>query len=101
MSSIDDRFPTQAVPMTGIPDTEAEPETRVAVSTRSKGGGLAWELLQTIVLTLAISLGERSGTRTSPSKGQGRRRRPRPGSSSLPATPPPFKEQVLPLHALV
>lgn len=60
MSSIDDRFPTQAVPMTSIPDTEAEPETRMAVTTRSKGGGLAWELLQTIVLTLAIFLGVRS-----------------------------------------
>src|SRR5919197_6623174 len=60
MSSIDDRFPTQAVPMTAIPDTEGEPETRVAVTTRSKGGGLAWELLQTIVLTLAIFLGVRS-----------------------------------------
>src|SRR5713226_6855158 len=62
MSSIDDRFPTQAVPMTTIPDTEAEPETRVAVPTEKskRGGGLAWELLQTIVLTLAIFLGVRS-----------------------------------------
>jgi signal peptidase I len=62
MSSIDDRFPTQAVPMTTVPDTEAETETRVAVGaeTAKKGGGLAWELLQTIVLTLAIFLGVRS-----------------------------------------
>src|SRR5437660_5795113 len=62
MSSIDDRFPTQAVPLTTIPDTEAEPETRVVVPTdhKVKGGGLAWELLQTIVLTLAIFLGVRS-----------------------------------------
>jgi signal peptidase I len=63
MSSIDDRFPTQAVPMTTIPDTEAEAETRVAVGGAErthKGGGLAWELLQTIVLTLAIFLGVRS-----------------------------------------
>jgi signal peptidase I len=62
MSSIDDRFPTQAVPMTGVPDTEQERETRVAVPSerKVKGGGLAWELLQTIVLTLAIFLGVRS-----------------------------------------
>ena len=62
MSSIDDRFPTQAVPMTTVPDTEAETESRVAVGAEltKKGGGLAWELLQTIVLTLAIFLGVRS-----------------------------------------
>ena len=63
MSSIDDRFPTQAVPMTTVPATEAETETRVAVGaeiTKKGGGGLAWELLQTIVLTLAIFLGVRS-----------------------------------------
>ena len=62
MSSIDDRFPTQAVPMTTIPDAEAEAETRVAVGAErtTRGGGLAWELLQTIVLTLAIFLGVRS-----------------------------------------
>jgi signal peptidase I len=62
MSSIDDRFPTQAVPMTTVPDTEAETETRVNVGAEitKKGGGLAWELLQTIVLTLAIFLGVRS-----------------------------------------
>src|SRR5258708_17800562 len=62
MSSIDDRCHTQAVPRASIPDTEAEPETRVVVPTarKVKGGGLAWELLQTIVLTLAIFLGVRS-----------------------------------------
>ena len=61
MSSIDDRFRTQAVPMTPIPETEAEPQTGVTVATKArKGGGLAWELLQTIVLTLAIFLGVRS-----------------------------------------
>src|SRR6266568_2624627 len=60
MSSIDDRFRAQAVPMTPIPDAEAEPETRVSVASKPKGGGLAWELLQTIVLTLAIFLGVRS-----------------------------------------
>lgn len=61
MSSIDDRFRAQAVPMSPIPETEAEPETRVTVATKAKkGGGLAWELLQTIVLTLAIFLGVRS-----------------------------------------
>jgi signal peptidase I len=60
MSSIDDRFPTQAVPMSALPETESEPETRVAVKTRSKSGGIGWELLQTIVLTLAIFLGVRS-----------------------------------------
>jgi signal peptidase I len=61
MSSIDDRFRAQAVPMSSIPETEAEPEaTRVTVASKPKGGGLAWELLQTIVLTLAIFLGVRS-----------------------------------------
>src|SRR6476646_8455930 len=62
MSSVDDRFPTQAVPMTTVPDAQAEPEKRVAVGAErpTKGGGLAWELLQTIVLTLAIFLGVRS-----------------------------------------
>ncbi len=61
MSSIDDRFRAQAVPMTPISETEAEPETRVSVAvSKPKGGGLAWELVQTIVLTLAIFLGVRS-----------------------------------------
>jgi signal peptidase I len=62
MSSIDDRFPTQAVPISALPETEAESEPRVAVPTerKSKSGGLAWELLQTVVLTLAIFLGVRS-----------------------------------------
>jgi signal peptidase I len=60
MSSIDDRFRAQAVPITPIPETEAEPETRVTVASKArKSGGLAWELLQTIVLTLAIFLGVR------------------------------------------
>src|SRR5579864_4512565 len=63
MSSIDDRFRAQAVPMNSPTETEVEqPEaTGVTVaSTKSKGGGLAWELLQTVVLTLAIFLGVRS-----------------------------------------
>lgn len=61
MSSIDDRFRAQAVPISSISETEAEPETRVTVASKaSRGGGLAWELLQTIVLTLAIFLGVRS-----------------------------------------
>src|ERR1041384_211240 len=62
MSSVDDRFPTQAVPVTTAPHAQAESETRVAVGAdrKTKGGGLAWELLQTIVLTLAIFLGVRS-----------------------------------------
>jgi signal peptidase I len=55
MSSIDDRFPTQAVPLT-MPETEQ----RVATDRKSRGGGLAWELLQTILLTLLIFLGVRS-----------------------------------------
>jgi signal peptidase I len=59
MSSIDDRFRAQAVPMTPLPETEAQPETRVTVNPK-KSSGLAWELLQTIVLTLAIFLGVRS-----------------------------------------
>jgi signal peptidase I len=63
MSSLDDRFRAQAVPITPISETEAEPETHVTVATATKAkgnGGLAWELLQTIVLTLAIFLGVRS-----------------------------------------
>ena len=62
MSSIDDRLRAQAVPMTPAPDTEVEPEsTGVTVATsKPKAGGLAWELLQTVVLTLAIFLGVRS-----------------------------------------
>ena len=61
MSSIDDRYPTQAVPITPLPEADASSEQRVASeTTKSKGGGLAWELLQTIVLTLAIFLGVRS-----------------------------------------
>src|SRR5436190_5490689 len=62
MSSIDDRLRAQAVPMTPAPETEVEHEsTGVTVATtRPKGGGLAWELLQTVVLTLAIFLGVRS-----------------------------------------
>jgi signal peptidase I len=48
--------------MTTIPETEVETEPRVAVPTerKTRGGGLAWELLQTVVLTLAIFLGVRS-----------------------------------------
>src|SRR5436305_13781184 len=60
MSSVDDRFPTQAVSMTTIPDTETDTEQRVGSEHKSRTGGLAWELLQTIVLTLAIFLGVRS-----------------------------------------
>jgi signal peptidase I len=60
MSSIDDRFPTQAVPMASLPTTDPETEQRVVADRKRKGGGLAWELLQTIVLTLAIFLGVRS-----------------------------------------
>ena len=61
MSSIDDRYRSQAVPITPLPETESETETRVTVaSSKPKAGGLAWELLQTIVLTLAIFLGVRS-----------------------------------------
>src|SRR4029078_10437330 len=56
MSSVADRYPTQAVPMTTLPETEQH----VAAERKGKGGGLAWELLQTIVLTLAIFLGVRS-----------------------------------------
>ena len=71
MSSIDDRFPTQAVPLTTVP--EAEPRSTNGTSEgglelaipregarKPKGGGLAWELLQTVVLTLTIFLGVRS-----------------------------------------
>src|SRR5215472_19065735 len=60
MSSLDDRFPTQAVSMTTVPDTETDTEQRVGGERKSRTGGLAWELLQTIVLTLAIFLGVRS-----------------------------------------
>src|SRR5918912_1786830 len=71
MSSVDDRFPTQAVPLTTIPETEprsangtTQDGLELAIpregARKPKGGGLAWELLQTIVLTLAIFLGVRS-----------------------------------------
>src|SRR5918912_345861 len=72
MSSIDDRFPTQAVPLTSAPEAEPRPANgsagnelelaipREGAGRKTKGGGLAWELLQTIVLTLAIFLGVRS-----------------------------------------
>ncbi len=73
MSSIDDRFRTQAVPMSPLPETETEPETRVTVNPK-KGGGLAWELLQTIVLTLAIFLGVRSVVQNFRVEGAYRRR---------------------------
>ena len=56
MTSIDDRFPTQAVPLSSLTETDQ----RVASGRKSRGRGLAWELLQTIVLTLAIFLGVRS-----------------------------------------
>src|SRR5919201_4534736 len=56
MSSIDDRYPTQAVPLTTL-----NTEERVATERKGgKTGGLAWELIQTILLTLAIFLGVRS-----------------------------------------
>src|ERR687883_341753 len=71
MSSVDDRYPTQAVPLTTVPDTEPRPANgtseegfELAVpregTRKPKSGGLAWELLQTVVLTLAIFLGVRS-----------------------------------------
>jgi signal peptidase I len=60
MSSVDDRFPTQAVPISTIEGTETDSEQRVVAERKGKGSGLAWELLQTIVLTLAIFLGVRS-----------------------------------------
>src|ERR671936_734879 len=73
MSPVDDRFPTQAVPLTSVPETEprstngtSEDGFELAIpregarGARPKGGGLAWELLQTVVLTLAIFLGVRS-----------------------------------------
>ena len=53
-------FPTQAVPLAPISDTETEPTQRVTSDRKPKRGGLAWELLQTVVLTLAIFLGVRS-----------------------------------------
>jgi signal peptidase I len=71
MSSVDDRFPTQAVPLTTVPETEqrsangtTQDGLELAIpregARKPKGGGLAWELLQTVVLTLAIFLGVRS-----------------------------------------
>src|ERR671932_484480 len=71
MSPVDDRFPTQAVPLTTIPDTEPRPTNGTSADglelavpregvRKPKSGGLAWELLQTVVLTLAIFLGVRS-----------------------------------------
>jgi signal peptidase I len=47
--------------MNPAPETEVEPEsTGVTVAGKPKRSGLAWELLQTVVLTLAIFLGVRS-----------------------------------------
>jgi signal peptidase I len=72
MSSFDDRYPTQAVPLTTIPETEQRSTDgatkdglelaipREGARKPKGGGGLAWELLQTVVLTLAIFLGVRS-----------------------------------------
>lgn len=63
MSSLDhEHFPAQAVPVTpGVPAMAVEPHQRVRPSRRgSEARGLAWELLQTIALTLAIFLGVRS-----------------------------------------
>jgi signal peptidase I len=57
MSSVDDHFPTQAVPMTSLP----EGDDRVKITRRRvEPRGLAWELLQTIVLTLVIFVAVRS-----------------------------------------
>ncbi len=57
MSSTDDRFPTQAVPIAALPDTHQ----RVATEGKSDGARrFAWELFQTIVLTVVIFLSVRS-----------------------------------------
>jgi signal peptidase I len=46
--------------MSTLPATEPDSEQHVASDRKVRSGGLAWELLQTIVLTLAIFLGVRS-----------------------------------------
>jgi signal peptidase I len=57
MSSVDDHFPTQAVPISSLP----EGDDPVKVTRRHAGArGLAWELLQTILLTLVIFVAVRS-----------------------------------------
>ncbi len=57
MSSSDDRFSTQVAPLTALPETHQ----RVATEDQSRGGArLAWELFQTIVLTVVIFLGVRA-----------------------------------------
>lgn len=50
MSSYDDRFPTQAIPR----PTEEAPVTEEQPRPSAGSRGLAWELLQTIALTLII-----------------------------------------------
>lgn len=63
MSSVDDRYPTQAVPLSASTETEVDRQHGVAVrqaDRKTRNGGLAWELLQTVVLTLAIFLGVRA-----------------------------------------
>lgn len=60
MSSLDDRFPTQAVPISSLPETEQRVEADRAKSKGAGARGLAWELLQTVILTLVIFLGVRS-----------------------------------------
>jgi signal peptidase I len=58
MSSVDDRFPTQAVPLSSLPE---EGDDSVKITRRHAAArGLAWELLQTILLTLVIFVAVRS-----------------------------------------
>ena len=63
MSSIDDPFPTQAVPVAAPPaseETQSQPQARARGRRRGEARGLAWELLQTIALTLLIFIGVRA-----------------------------------------
>ncbi|MBV9355449.1 MAG: signal peptidase I [Chloroflexi bacterium] len=61
MSSIDDRFPPQAVPISSLPETEQRVEGERTSKSRASGArGLVWELLQTVILTLIIFLGVRA-----------------------------------------
>jgi len=60
MSSLDDRYPTQAVPISSLPETEQRVDVNRGKTRGAGARGLAWELLQTVLLTLVIFLGVRS-----------------------------------------
>jgi signal peptidase I len=60
MSSLDDRLSPHAVPISSLPETEQRVAAERGQGKSAGTRGLAWELLQTIVLTLVIFLSVRS-----------------------------------------